>query len=122
MIFSKTPEYYLIASVIFYWYSTSLIFNPVAIVLMSTLIIQIIFRNKISGILIASAFILASTYMLFAMASELNELSIASSAWENMFFVGLSFLGLNIIMSGLMIFSYAKEALAEKVLTEYSAQ
>ncbi|WP_170309908.1 hypothetical protein [Seonamhaeicola maritimus] len=38
------PEYFLLASVIFYWWQT-IILNPIAIVLTSILIFQIIYKN-----------------------------------------------------------------------------
>ena len=69
----ELPEYLLIAAVIFYWGSAGMVINPIAIGLIILLILQIIFKNRIVGILIPSLLIMTSIYMLMALMSEFNE-------------------------------------------------
>lgn len=100
-------EYILIAAVIFYWISSSAIINPIAIVLIIGLILQMIFKNKTIGLFIPSIIILASLYMLMALLSELREFSTFNYDAKKLLFVGLAFFISSIFISGLMIYKYA---------------
>lgn len=70
---SNLVEYLLIIAVLFYWNGTSNLLNPVAIGLLVVLIFQIIFKNKVIGIIIPSVLMLLSMYMILALLSEVNE-------------------------------------------------
>lgn len=103
----QLPEYLLIFAVIFYWGSAGIVINPIAIVLIIGLILQIIFKNRIVGIIIPSLLILTSFYMLLALMSEFNEFPTFNSDAKKLLFVGLSYFISTIIVSGLMIYRYS---------------
>ena len=103
----QLPEYLLIAVVFFYWFSTALPVNYIAIGLIIILIFQIILKNRILGIIIPSVLILASLYMLLALTSEFNEFLTFNSDAKELLFVGLSYFISSIIVSGIMIYKYA---------------
>ncbi len=100
------PEYLLIAAVLFYWSSTALILNPIAIVLMGILIFQLIFKNKIIGIMIPFLLILICLFMLLALLSEFNELPTFNDEAKQLLFVGLSYFISTIIISVVMLYKY----------------
>jgi hypothetical protein len=103
----QLPEYLLICAVIFYWGSAGIVINPIAIVLIIGLILQIIFKNRILGLIIPSLLILMSFYMFLALMSEFNEFPTFNSDAKKLLFVGLSYFISTIIVSGLMIYRYS---------------
>ena len=105
-IILQCPEYILILSVVFYWVSAAIIINPVAIVLLGLLILQIIFQNKFIGITIAIFLILISLYMLAALMSEFSEFPTFNSEAKTFLFVGLTYFISTIMVAGLMIYKY----------------
>jgi hypothetical protein len=104
----KLPEYLLIAAVIFYWFSSGNVGNPIAIGLLTILIFQIIFKNRIVGLIIPSILILACLYMLLALFSEFNEFPSFNAEAKKLLFVGLSFFISTIMVSAIMIYKYSK--------------
>ena len=103
----QLPEYLLIAAVVFYWFSAGLAVNYIAIGLIIVLILQIIFKNRIIGIIIPSILVMICLYMLLALMSEFNEFPTFSSDAKELLFVGLSYFISTIIVSGIMIYKYA---------------
>ena len=103
----QLPEYLLIAAVLFYWFSTGLAVNYIAIGLIIVLILQIIFKNRIVGIIIPSILVMICLYMLLALMSEFKEFLTFSSDAKELLFVGLSYFISTIIISGVMIYKYA---------------
>lgn len=102
----NSAEYLLIIATLFYWHSTSLIFNPVAIGLLLILIFQIIFRNKVLGIILPCILIMLSLYMLLALRSELNEFKVFNNETQTLLAIGLLLFLSLIIVSFLMFFNY----------------
>jgi hypothetical protein len=102
----QLPEYLLIFAVIFYWGSAGKVINPIAIVLIIGLILQIIFKNRIVGIIIPSLLILTSFYMLLALMSEFNEFPTFHADAKKLLFVGLSYFISTMAVSGFMIYRY----------------
>lgn len=103
----QLPEYLLIVAVLFYWFSAGLAVNYIAIGLIIVLILQIIFKNRIVGIIIPSILVMLSLYMLLALMSEFNEFLTFNSDAKELLFVGLSYFISTIIVSGVMIYKYA---------------
>ena len=97
----------MIAAVVFYWFSAGSAVNYIAIGLIIFLILQIIFKNRIVGIIIPSILVMISFYMLLALMSEFNEFLTFSSDAKELLFVGLSYFISTIIVSGIMIYKYA---------------
>lgn len=101
-------EYLLIAAVLYYWFLTSSFWNPIAIGLLLLLIFQIIFRNKIIGILFPSILMFLSLFMILALISELREFESFNNAAQEMLFFGLTYFLGTIAVSVLMFFNYFK--------------
>ncbi len=115
----KFPEYYLLVLVILSGYTPPFSFNPVSIVLAAILILQIIFRNKISGLIIAGIFLLINLYMFAALISEFNEFPEFNMDAKQLLFVGLSLWSLNMLASIVMIYKYVKADILNKSRMEY---
>ncbi|TAJ08659.1 hypothetical protein DMA11_21090 [Marinilabiliaceae bacterium JC017] len=107
-ILLKLPEYYLIILVFLSFYNPPLHVNPIGIGLISILILQIIFKNKISGLLISTIFILINLILPLALISEFNDFPTINSDAIQLLVVGLLLLSLNILMSGMMLIKYVR--------------
>lgn len=108
-ILLKTPELYLIFLVIFSSSSDKLQLNPIAIGLVVILFLQIVFKNKVSGLVIASLFIILNLYMLAAVSSEFNEFTIINAEAQQLRAVGLLLFILNSTMAGCMMYKYLRK-------------
>lgn len=102
------PELYLIASVLFYWFSTGTALNYIAIILVIILGVQLVYQKAVMGIVIASLFLLLNLYMVLALISELREFNELTSSFYSLLIVGTLYLGLNIIISSYMIIKYVR--------------
>lgn len=103
---SNLVEYLLIIAVLFYWHGTSNVLNPFAIGLLAVLIFQIIFKNKVVGVLIPCMLILLSMYMILALFAEVNEFESFNSDAQRLLFIGLAYFLGTILVSFLMIWKY----------------
>ena len=102
-------EYYLIASVLFYWFFTGTVVNPVAIGLLIILGFQLAFQKSVSGIVIASIFLVLNLFMVFALLSELGEFTEFTANFYQLLIVGSLYLALNIWVSSRMILKYIRQ-------------
>ena len=100
------PELYLILAVLYYWLLTASLLNPVAIILLTVLVYQIITRKQILGIVIATVLILASSYLILALLSELSEFSEFNDDAKELAIFGFLYLGLNIGFGAIMLYQY----------------
>lgn len=100
------PEYYLIVLVILATYKPPFFINPIVIVFVAILVLQIVYKNKISGLIIAGLFIAVNLFMLLALISEFSEFPIVNVEALQLLFVGLSLIILNLGSSAIMIFKY----------------
>ncbi len=106
LILPKLTEYYLIVLVLLSGYTPPFLFNPLSIGIAAVLILQIIFKNKITGLLIAGLFAVINLYMTFALISELSVTSFSIKA-RNLLLGGLSLIILNFVVAGIMIYKYS---------------
>ena len=106
------PEYYLATLAILAAYTPLFSLNPILLVLAAILILQIVCKNKVTGLLIASIFLLINLYMLAALISEFNEFPVFNADAKQLLFVGLSLWVLNLLAGLIMIYKYAKASLA----------
>lgn len=104
--FLSLPEYLLIAAVLFYWMSAGVVINFIAIGLIIAVVLQIIFKNKVIGILVPVVFIMISLYMILALLSEVGEFPSFNAEAKTMLFVGLSYFITTIFFSLVMIYKY----------------
>ena len=105
-IILNLPEYLLVAAVLFYWVSTALALNYVAIVLLIAIILQMIFKNTVIGIAIPCIMIFACLYMILALISEVREFPSFNSDAQTLLFVGLFYFLLTILAATIMIIKY----------------
>jgi len=105
-IFFKSPEYYLIILTILAGYSPPLYVNPIFIGIVVVLILQIIFKNRISGIILGTLFFLVNLYFLGALLSEFNEFTDFNNSAKQLLFVGLTIWIVNLVFSLTMIYKY----------------
>lgn len=107
-ILAILPECYLIILVFLYGYTPPISINPIAIGLLLILILQMIFKNRVAGIIIATLLILVNLFMLFAGIAEFNEFSTFNDGAKQLLFVGLSLFIVNLAASAVMIVKYGQ--------------
>lgn len=105
---SLIPELFLIASVMYYWVSTSNLLNPFAIGLLAILTYQVINKKATLGLIISSIAALLTLFMVLALISELSEFEVVNQNYKNLIIFGTLYLGLTLLMAGLMFFKYLK--------------
>ncbi len=93
------PELYLVLATIFYWISTATLLNPIAFILLTLIVSQLIFNKKGMGIFLSSVLIFLNLYLFLALFSELMEFSAFTVSIQKMLFIGGSFLTLNLLMA-----------------------
>src|SRR5690606_21719905 len=103
------PEYLLLLAVLYYWFLTSNLFNWIAITLVAILVFQIIYKNKILGIIIPSILILGCGFMFLALFSELREFPTFNADAKELLFVGLLYFTTTLVVAGFMFFKYMKQ-------------
>jgi hypothetical protein len=101
------PEAYFILSVVYYWIMTSALFNPFAFILLAALAAVLILKNKGLGVLLSVLFILINLYMFLALLSEYREFHEPSPAAHDLIMYGSIYLGLNLLMSMVLLMKYA---------------
>ncbi|WP_044403965.1 hypothetical protein [Lacinutrix sp. Hel_I_90] len=106
-IFFKLPEYYLIVLAILAGYSPPFYVNPIFIGIVLLLMLQIIFKNRISGIILGILFFLVNLCFLGALLSELIEFSEFNNSAKQLLFVGLAIGILNLVFSATMLYTYS---------------
>lgn len=102
-ILKALPEYYLLALALIYAYSPSLDISPIALILVAIFLLQLIFKNNISGIIIGVVFFLINFYMIFALIDEFSEFPAFDLKAKSLLFGGLAIIGINLYMAGLLI-------------------
>lgn len=105
----SSPELYLIAATLYYWFLTSNFLNPIAIALLSVLVYQLLTKKMALGLIISAVFLFLNLYMVLALVSELSEFTTKSESYYQMLVIGSLFLGANILVSSFMIRKYIKE-------------
>ncbi|MBC3847169.1 hypothetical protein H8K90_12305 [Winogradskyella echinorum] len=105
---SLIPELFLIASVMYYWVLTSNLLNPFAIGLLAIIVYQVINKNATLGLIISSIVALLTLFMVLALISELSEFEVVNQNYKNLIIFGTLYLGLTLLMAGLMFFKYLK--------------
>ena len=111
------PEYYLIILVFLSGYTPPLIVNPISIVVILLIALQIFLRNGITGVILATVFLMVNIYMLLALLSEFSEFPIINSEALKLLGFGLFLFAMNLSASGLMVFKYTSSGIGNKSLT-----
>lgn len=104
---SLLTEIYLIASIFYYWFLTGTFLNPVALLLLTVVLLLIWKKNRPLGLSIGIIFLLLNLYILLALKSELSEFNETNEAYYKMMRFGLIYLGLNVMVSLLIIVKWS---------------
>lgn len=108
-----SPEIYLLGATLYYWFLTSNVFNPIAIILLLILTYQLVYKKLTTGVIIAFVFIVLNLYMVLALISELSEFSEPTSNYNQLLIFGTLFLGINLIAGAFMLWKFIKRGLTE---------
>jgi hypothetical protein len=103
----QLPEYLLVGSVLIYWIFSGPIINPIALAALLVLVLQIIYKNRIVGLLIPSLLVSITFYFLLALLSEFHEFPTFTVEARNLLIGGLSFVFVGFLTSAIMFYKYA---------------
>lgn len=105
----KFSDVLMLPIILFYWVNTSEIWNPVAIGLLILALLQIVIRNRILGIILASLFSFSSLFLFFALISEINHFS----SFDKNAAIIITIMGIYLLSistcSGLMYYKYLNQ-------------
>jgi len=104
----QLPELYLITIILLAGYSTPFSFTPFVLVVAFVILLQVIFNNRISGLIIASLLFLLNLYFLGALLSEFQEFETFNMGAKKMLAVGIPLWFINLGVSGVMFYKYIK--------------
>jgi len=105
-IFYQIPEYYLVIVVLLAGYKPPFYVAPIAIVGAALVLLQIIFSNHISGLILAGLLVVGSLFLLFAAISEFLEFPVANAEAYRLLLVGGALFIINIAMAAAMLKKY----------------
>ncbi len=118
-VFFKLPEYYLIILAILAGYSPPFYINPIFIAIVAILILQIIFKNRMFGMILGIFFFLVNLYFIGALLSEVSEFPAFNRGAMELLFVGLIIWIVNMVFSLTMIYKYYGSCQKQvKIITE----
>ncbi|WP_157514543.1 hypothetical protein [Mangrovimonas sp. TPBH4] len=106
-LLQEFPEYYLTILVLLAGFTPPISIHPFSSLLAILLILQIVFKNKLSGLLITTVFVIMSMFMFLSLLSELSEFTIPSTNAAKLLLVGLPLSVLNILAVVIMVKKYA---------------
>lgn len=106
-ILPKIPEYYLIILVLLAGFTPPFSVSPVSVGCAIALVLQIIYKNRKTGLIIAGLFVVVNLGTVMALIAELGEFSIYSTQAWNLVFGGLTLIVLNFAVAGIMFYRYA---------------
>jgi hypothetical protein len=103
---ARFAEYYLIVMIFLAGYTPPFHIIIPAIILIAILALQAIFKNRVSGIIISSIFLMVNLYMVLAMISELSHFNTFNASAQKLLFGGSIIFIVNFIIGGLMVGKY----------------
>lgn len=102
------PELFLLLATFFYMFaSVGFSVNPIAVVFVLIISAQMYFKNKTTGILLASVFILIFSYLFLALFSDLIKLESLTDGWQMLVF-GTLYLGISLAAAIFMVRKYVR--------------
>ncbi|MDT0554632.1 hypothetical protein [Patiriisocius hiemis] len=111
------PELFLILSTLFYWISAGLAINYIAIVLITIVVLQLIYKKQGTGIALGVIFSLIFCYMFLALLSDVVKLeSISSKKWQTILAFVLYF-GSGLVAGIVMTIKYISQNRNNKELS-----
>ena len=106
-IIFKLPEYYFILLVLLVGFTPPFSFNPISIAVSILLVLQIVFKYKLSGLILSILLVVVNAFMLVAVISEFKEFASFTDDAYKLLFVGSSLWCLNMLFAGVMIYKYS---------------
>ncbi|MCL3781992.1 hypothetical protein EMN47_16520 [Prolixibacteraceae bacterium JC049] len=103
------PEIYLIVGAILAGFTPPFSFNPIMLFVALILGAQLMFRNKVTGILLGSIVALISFYFTLAFMSELLKFPAFNKQALQMLLGGGAILIANFVAAGTIIYKYTKD-------------
>lgn len=100
------PESYLIVLVLLSGYTPTFSISPISIAIAILIGLQILFKSKIAGLILAGLLISVSLYMIMALISEFNEFPTTNTTSIELLLGGLSLIIINLFVAGIMIYKY----------------
>jgi len=104
----KGPEWYFLLLLLAGAYTPPFSFNPLFLIPIGILIVQIIVRSSTGGLILASVIFVLNLGFLAAVLSEFHEFSVAAKEAKVLLLVGLTIGFFNLIMVGLMCYNYTQ--------------
>jgi uncharacterized membrane protein len=104
----KVPEYYLLILLLLAGYTSPFSFNPIFGIGAVILLLQIVFRNRIAGLVIGSLFFLGNLYFLGALLSEFAEFSSMTGSAASLLLMGMLIWTANLLASVGMLYNYSR--------------
>ena len=120
-ILNTAPELYFISAGVFWtaegFFSSGSI-NYIALLLTWLIFLQVLYKNRVAGIIYGLALTLGSAWMLMAVLSEFYQMAPGSKALQ-LIVAGTGLFGLGTVMAVAMLYKYikAKVNYDESVLT-----
>lgn len=109
-LFPYLPESYILFLVLAAGVRSPFTFSPLTLAIAAIVALQMIFRNAITGIMLANLFILINLYMILALLSEFSEFPTFNSSAAELLVVGSAIILTNLSVGGFMFYSYYKKA------------
>lgn len=105
----KVPEYYLILIIFLAGYTPPMTIQPMYILIIGVLILQILCKHRVLGRLIGGLFFICNLLFLGALLSEFSEFSSFDTDAKSLLFVGLSIWLVNLLLAVTMIYKYTSK-------------
>ena len=106
--FFQLPEYLLILSALAAAYTPPFQFNPLFLAIAAVLILQIVFKNRFTGIAIGALFFTGNLFFLGALISEFSEFTVVNADALQLLLAGGTIWLISTCMSVLMIYKYSR--------------
>jgi inner membrane protein involved in colicin E2 resistance len=106
-ILPRIPEYYLIVLVLLAGFTPPFSISPVSVVCAIALVLQIMYKNRKTGLIIAGLFMVVNLGAAMALIAELGEFSVYPMEFWALLLGGLALMILNFTVVGIMIYRYA---------------
>lgn len=103
------PESYIIVLVLLAGFSPPFSIHPLLLIFVALLVLQLIFRNVITGFMLAGLFVTGNLYMFLAMLSELSEFPAFNWSAARLLIAGSLIILVNLFIAGLMFFNYHRK-------------
>lgn len=106
-IFFKLPEYVLFILTLLAGFSPPFYINPIFLGIAAFVLLQIIFKNRIFGIVLGALFFFGNLFFLGALISEFSEFAEFGSGAMQLLLVGLPIWVVNMALSLAMLYKYS---------------